>query len=144
MRYGYGSFTDDATKASSNGIFVDGLLNGKGKSYRPGHTEEGEFLNGTLVAGTVTMNKGKNEKVSYEGRMAGKCIEGVSTLTTKDDSRTETQTGTFYDGFLDGKGATVIARPNDKTESAGLFAYGKLYGDAVQRRDVLYSSGIHE
>ena len=144
LRYGYGSFTDEATKASSSGIFVDGLLNGTGKSYRPGHTEEGEFLNGALVAGTVTMNKGKNEKVSYEGRMAGKCVEGVSTLTTKDDSRTETQTGTFYDGFLDGKGTTAIARPNDKTESAGLFAYGKLYGDAVQKRDVLYSSGIHE
>ena len=144
LKYGYGSVTDDATKASSHGVFIDGLLNGKGKIYKPGHTEEGEFLGGDLVKGTVTLDRNKNEKAVYEGRMGGKCIEGVCTVTTKDESRTETLTGTFYDGYLEGQGNSVVARSNDKTESTGTFAFGKLYGHAIQKRDVVYGSGIHE
>ncbi len=142
--YGYGRVSDDATKSSSYGVFIDGSLNGTGKRYVPGHVEEGEFLNGDLVDGQLTMNKGKNEKVTYEGRMAGKCIEGTAVLTTEDDSRKEVWTGNFYDGYLEGRGHSVVSRPNDETESAGIFAYGMLYGDAVQKRDVSYGSGIHE
>lgn len=142
--YGYGRVSDDATKSSSYGVFIDGSLNGTGKRYVPGHVEEGEFLNGYLVDGQLTMNKGKNEKVTYEGRMAGKCIEGTAVLTTEDDSRKEVWTGNFYDGYLEGRGHSVVSRPNDETESAGIFAYGMLYGDAVQKRDVSYGSGIHE
>lgn len=142
--YGFGRSADEATKASSYGVFIDGLLNGTGKRYEPGHTEEGEFLYGTLVDGQITLNKGKNEKVTYKGRISGKCIDGVSTLTTNDDSRKEVHTGVFYDGYLEGRGHRVVSKPNDEIESAGVFAYGRIYGDAVQKRDVVYGTGMHE
>lgn len=144
-RYGYGSVYDDGTRARYQGVFIDGQLNGQGKVYEPGRTVEGEFVNGRFVSGVMTWTNDQTQTVSFKGQMTGNIAKGVREWVAKDGSRKEMHVGFFLDGLLEGEGSRSVQTVNDRIESSGTFAYGKMYGKGVQRRDVVYNqNGIHE
>lgn len=143
-RFGYGSVNDDDRNSRYQGTYIDGQLNGPGKVYEPGKTLEGEFLNGELVDGTMLWTNDKTQKVSFKGKVSGDLGKGVREWNYRDGSRNEVHTGLFRDGLLEGEGHRVVEKKDDKVESSGIFAYGKLYGKGVQKRLVTYTNGINE
>lgn len=143
-RFGYGIVSDADRKSSCQGTYIDGLLNGTCKVYEPGRIFEGEFLNGHLVEGTMMWTNDKTQVVSFKGRVAGDLSNGVRECEFKDGSKKEVHTGLFLDGMLDGKGHRIVEKKYDVVESSGVFAYGKLYGQGVQKREVTYGNGINE
>ena len=143
-RFGYGSVSDTDRKSSYQGTYIDGQLNGTCKVYEPGKTLEGEFMDGNLVEGTILWTNDKAQTVSFKGKMVGNLSDGVREWKYKDGSKTEVQTGVFRDGLLDGEGHRVVEKEYDVVESSGMFAYGKLYGYGVQKREVTYSNNINE
>jgi hypothetical protein len=143
MRFGYGVYGDDR-KSRYLGTFIDGKLNGRCKVYEPGRTEEGEFADGRMVEGYVILTSDKAQTVTFKGKMAGALSRGVREIVLVDGSRKEVHTGLFRDGMLEGEGHRIVEKKNDVLESSGVFAYGRLYGEGVQKRDVTYNNGINE
>ena len=143
-KFGYGRVSDADRKSSYQGTYIDGLLNGICKVYEPGKTFEGEFIDGYLVDGTMIWTSDRTQTVSFKGRVAGDITEGVREWNYRDGSKKEVQTGMFIDGLLDGQGLRVVEKKYDVVESSGVFAYGKLYGRGLQKRQVTYSNGINE
>lgn len=143
-KFGYGSVNDADRKSTYQGTYIDGQLNGTCKVYEPGKTFEGEFLDGKLVEGTMLWTNDRTQTVSFRGKVAGNISEGVREWNHKDGSKREVHTGVFRDGQLDGEGHRVVEKEYDVVESSGTFAYGKLYGDGVQKREVTYSNNVHE
>ena len=143
-RFGYGSVSDSDRKSSYQGTYIDGQLNGACKVYEPGKTLDGEFVDGNLVEGTILWTNDKTQTVSFKGKMVGNLGDGVREWKYKDGSKTEVHTGIFRDGMLDGKGHRLVEKQYDVVESSGMFAYGKLYGHAVQKREVTYRNNINE
>lgn len=143
-RFGYGSVYDEGRKSRCQGTFIDGQLNGTGKVYEPGRTEEGEFIDGRLVDGSMLWTNDKTQTVSFKGKMTGNLSDGVREWVMKDGSRTEIHKGMFRDGMLEGAGYRKVEKENDVIESSGIFAYGMMYGPGVQNRTVTYTSGINE
>jgi hypothetical protein len=143
-RFGYGSVSDSDRKSSYQGTYIDGQLNGTCKVYEPGKTLEGEFVDGELVEGTILWTNDKTQTVSFKGKIAGDLGNGVREWNYKDGSKKEVHTGMFRDGMLDGDGHRIVEKKYDVVESSGTFAYGKLYGNGVQKREVTYSNNINE
>lgn len=143
-KFGYGRISDADRKSSYQGTYIDGQLNGTCKVYEPGKTLEGEFVDGELVEGTILWTNDKTQTVSFKGKIAGDLGNGVREWNYKDGSKKEVHTGMFRDGMLDGDGHRVVEKKYDVVESSGTFAYGKLYGNGVQKREVTYSNNINE
>ena len=142
-RFGYGVYDDDR-KSRYQGTFIDGQLNGACKVYEPGRTEEGEFVDGRMVEGSVILTSDKAQTVTFKGKMAGVLSRGVREAVAADGSRKEVHTGLFLDGMLEGEGHRIVEKKHDVLESSGVFAYGRLYGEGVQKREVTYNNGINE
>ena len=143
-RFGYGCVSDDDRKSSYQGTYIDGELNGICKVYTPGKTMEGEFVNGKFADGTIRLTNDRTRTISFKGKMSGDLSKGVCEWNYKDGSRKEVHTGLLCDGLLDGDGHRYVEKQYDVVESSGVFAYGKLYGHGVQKRQVTYSNDINE
>lgn len=144
-RYGYGSAYDDGTSSRYQGVFIDGQLNGEGKVYEPGRTVEGEFVDGKFIDGVMTWTNDDARNVTFKGKMAGNQGEGIREWIAKDGSSKEMHIGLFLNGMLEGSGRRTLDTETDKVESTGTFAYGKMYGEGIQRRMTVYAqNGIQE
>ena len=142
--YGFGSVYDNASKSRYQGVFVDGQLTGQGKVYEPGRTVEGEFIGGKLVSGTITLTSDADMTVTFKGRMSGNLGQGIREWAAKDGSRKETHIGFFENGLLEGMGQRSVVTQTEMLETSGTFAFGKMYGNGVQRRKVEYADGMQE
>ena len=128
QRYGYGSVYDQDTQSRLQGFFIDGQLNGKGKVFETGRTVEGDFIDGSMVSGTIVWEAVSDRVSVFKGRLSGNMGNGVREWTRLDRSEREMHMGTFEDGLMEGEGYKSIMQMGSRIYSSGIYAYGKQYG----------------
>lgn len=141
MKWGYGTSFDQEQKTRTQGVFIDGHLNGEGQVSEPGRTLAGYFFNGNMLNGVVTWKNASGDFMEFKGDLSGNRGKGAREVELADGSRKESQTGFFQDGQLDGKGNRNVVESKSVSDYEGSFAYGKLYGKGVLSQNLTDVSG---
>lgn len=128
--------TEQSTVSNTEELVNDvdeyGTLNGKGsRVYADGVSAKGDFIDGALIQGTITLPKG----TIWTGHFVNGLLEGEGSKKWFDET---SETGTFKNGKLNGKGERIFL---DGTQESGNFEDGELHGPGGFRK---YSDGIEE
>lgn len=128
--FGYGSMYDHETSTITEGFFIDGLLNGKGKISTPDYELTSEFIDGQPRNGVIVWKSSDCRSNVFRGLFNGHTREGVHKTENLDGTVTVAR-GMEVNGNLDGKVTLKVINAGDTVTFKGLFAYGEMWGDGT-------------